>query len=255
MNIFIMDWDVNRCAQWHGDKHLGKMILEGTQLLCNAHHWLGSPAPYRPTHMNHPCSVWARMYLDHWVYLRQLVLAMGREWTHRFGTTHKSATTAASLRYPNLPRGWINPPLVVPEKYQWGSVPISYRLYYLHEKKAMHKWTRRKAPWWIPADPDIEYTEPTLFHVGEDDIPDDVIHVGPGTEFDWLLMQKRLPCGKMTRRISKRRMQNARARHREALRGRHLLCHCRTPHGPRCFGLYALLGANAVTAEGWVGPW
>lgn len=28
MNIFILDWDVKKCAQYHNDKHVVKMILE-----------------------------------------------------------------------------------------------------------------------------------------------------------------------------------------------------------------------------------
>lgn len=28
MNIFILDWDVKKCAQYHNDKHVVKMVLE-----------------------------------------------------------------------------------------------------------------------------------------------------------------------------------------------------------------------------------
>ena len=34
MNIFVLDWDVRKCAQYHNDKHVVKMILETAQLLC-----------------------------------------------------------------------------------------------------------------------------------------------------------------------------------------------------------------------------
>lgn len=36
MNIFILDNDIEKCAQYHVDKHVSKMILESSQLLCTA---------------------------------------------------------------------------------------------------------------------------------------------------------------------------------------------------------------------------
>jgi len=37
MNIFILDEDIDKCAEYHVDKHVVKMILESAQLLCTAH--------------------------------------------------------------------------------------------------------------------------------------------------------------------------------------------------------------------------
>jgi hypothetical protein len=37
MNIFYLSHMVARCAQWHCDKHVVKMILETAQLLYTAH--------------------------------------------------------------------------------------------------------------------------------------------------------------------------------------------------------------------------
>ena len=36
MNIFILDNDIEQCARYHCDQHVGKMILESAQLLCTA---------------------------------------------------------------------------------------------------------------------------------------------------------------------------------------------------------------------------
>ena len=38
MNIFFLDWDIDKCAKDHCDKHVVKMILETAQLLCSTHH-------------------------------------------------------------------------------------------------------------------------------------------------------------------------------------------------------------------------
>lgn len=150
MNIFFLSWNFDQCAKWHGDKHVGKMALEGTQLLCNAISSTGKPAPYKPTHMNHPCSVWVKESRENWVYLRQLVRSLGSEFEHRFGKRHKSAELAKTLIIPDLPsNGITRPPLVMPESYHSGSVIGSYRKFYISEKSHLHQWTNRDKPYWI----------------------------------------------------------------------------------------------------------
>jgi len=42
MNIFVLDRDVRKCAEYHNDKHVVKMILESAQLLCGVHHMVES---------------------------------------------------------------------------------------------------------------------------------------------------------------------------------------------------------------------
>ena len=37
MNIFYLDEDVQKCAEYHVDRHVVKMILEYAQLLSTAH--------------------------------------------------------------------------------------------------------------------------------------------------------------------------------------------------------------------------
>jgi deoxyribose-phosphate aldolase len=52
MNIFILDTDIKKCAEYHLDKHCVKMILETTQLLNNArikHNPSVAPIYYFPT--------------------------------------------------------------------------------------------------------------------------------------------------------------------------------------------------------------
>ena len=42
MNIFYLSHDPKKAAQYQYNKHVVKMILETAQLLCTAHHELGS---------------------------------------------------------------------------------------------------------------------------------------------------------------------------------------------------------------------
>ena len=36
MNLFYLDEDLDKCAEYHVDKHIVKMPLEAAQLLCTA---------------------------------------------------------------------------------------------------------------------------------------------------------------------------------------------------------------------------
>jgi hypothetical protein len=84
MNIFILDWDVKKCTQYHVDKHVVKMILETAQLLCGVHHVTDEvttkyrtstdQVPYKLSHKNHPCAIWARKSLSNYLYLCELGL-------------------------------------------------------------------------------------------------------------------------------------------------------------------------------------
>lgn len=149
MNIFILHWDVKQNAEWHCDKHVRKMILEYTQLLCTTLNYYGQESPYKSTHTNHPAAVWTRMNLLHWVYLRQLALALCAEYTYRWDKVHKCEGVIRSLPLPKIKRSlFCKPPLMMPDDCKKHSVPISYRLYYLNYKQHILQWTKRERPLW-----------------------------------------------------------------------------------------------------------
>ena len=80
MNIFYLDEDVKKCAEYHCDKHCIKMILETAQLLCGVHWATGGDAPYRLSHKNHPCAIWARESYSNYVWLTDLGFALCNEY-------------------------------------------------------------------------------------------------------------------------------------------------------------------------------
>ena len=82
MNIFVLDTDPIKAAQYHADKHVVKMITETAQLLNSTYYFTNEKdkASYKLTHKNHPCSIWARESLDNWVWLKQLGLALYDEY-------------------------------------------------------------------------------------------------------------------------------------------------------------------------------
>ena len=153
MNIFILHNNPTRAAQMQCDKHVVKMILESCQMLSTIHHLHNSPSPYKPTHKNHPCTVWARECRANYVWLVTHALALCKEYTYRYGKKHKSEDIIAQqLQYPpaTLPILRMTPfALAMPEEYKCNSAVKSYRTYYIRDKASIAKWTKRKEPKWF----------------------------------------------------------------------------------------------------------
>lgn len=87
MNIFMTDACPVQSALWLDDKRVVKMALESTQLLSNA---MGGP--YKPTHQNHPCSVWAaedgRNYAWLWRHAVELCFIYARIYGRHHACIH-----------------------------------------------------------------------------------------------------------------------------------------------------------------------
>lgn len=153
MNIFFLHFDPETCAKWHVNKHVVKMILEYTQLLCTAWHEtdptheLFTPQ-YKSTHKNHPSAVWVRQYVDNYEWLCALGLALCEEYTRRYNKVHKCATLlhALSCNTPPLPQGWCDPPQCMPDQYKDEDSIVAYRNYYCFGKSHILQWKRRKVP-------------------------------------------------------------------------------------------------------------
>jgi hypothetical protein len=151
MNIFILDNDVKKCAQYHVDKHVLKMVVETSQLLCGVHWVLGNEAPYKLSHKNHPCAIWARESLSNYVYLCELGLELCNEYTYRYGKRHKSLDVIlwCIINRPNIPdKGFTEPAKAMPDEYKVDDVVQSYRNYYMGAKSGFAVWKMRDIPHW-----------------------------------------------------------------------------------------------------------
>lgn len=156
MNIFVLDRDVRRCAVYHSDRHVVKMVLESAQMLCTVLHQNGIDAPYRPTHMHHPCTLWAGGSLSNWLWLRDLALALNEEYRYRYGRSSDHASGAVVKGLPKPPLkdpGLTEFAQAMPEQYRIPGDPVgAYRRFYLAEKSRFASWTRREVPeWFAPA--------------------------------------------------------------------------------------------------------
>lgn len=156
MNIFVLDTDVVKCAQYHLDKHCVKMILESTQLLNNAliKHDASYVPVYKQTHKNHPASIWSAESVANFDWLIGMSLSLSNEYTFRYGKRHKCQSIIEGFRDSSsrlkIPSGDMTPfKLCMPEIYHTDDAVRSYRLYYKGDKSDIAKWTKREIPnWW-----------------------------------------------------------------------------------------------------------
>jgi hypothetical protein len=152
MNIFVLDYDIAKCASFHNDRHCVKMLLESAQMLSTACRISGVDCGYKATHINHPCNKWVRASLSNWFWLRDLVINLNAEWRRRFNhqENHKSFEVAMILPYPKIKDiGLTKFALAMPEEYKCDDVVQSYRKYYIGEKRQIAKWSSNIPWWWI----------------------------------------------------------------------------------------------------------
>lgn len=153
MNIFVLDGDIQKCVEYHADQHVVKMTLESTQMLCTVCRKHGMDAPYKPTHANHPCTLWAGASLENWKWLRFLALSLNEEYKFRFGRRkdHRSATIARELEEPPIENiGLTAFAQAMPEEYRVpGNAVKAYRRFYVAEKAGFATWTKRPVPQWF----------------------------------------------------------------------------------------------------------
>ena len=155
MNIFLLDTDTRKCAQYHCDKHVVKMILETAQLLCGVHHMtdqVTDQVPYQLSHKNHPCAIWSRESLSNYLYLCDLGLELCKEYTYRYGKRHKSQDVIewCVTNKPNIcDKEFTEPARAMPNEYKVDSVVESYRNYYIGEKSKIAVWKNREIPEWF----------------------------------------------------------------------------------------------------------
>ena len=177
MNIFYLHPKATRCAKWHCDKHVVKMILETAQLLYTAHWVLATAAGAKPNfdtaptsksrptergyisihNQKHPCAIWTRESLQHYKWLCELGLALCLEFRHRFGDKAHSCEKHLLWLTWNPPaqlkdKGWTQPPKAMPEEFKRSkNSVVCYRIYYMEGKgsRGLLKYTARHRPHWI----------------------------------------------------------------------------------------------------------
>lgn len=121
-------------------------------MLSTAQHLCGIEAMYKPTHVNHPCAVWVRESIGNYNLLLEYTRAVLNEYTFRYEKFHacESILYYCSVEKPKLPNLGITPiRLAMPDEYKCADPVLSYRRYYMAEKRHIAEWKKRERPdWW-----------------------------------------------------------------------------------------------------------
>jgi len=155
MNIFVLDNNFDKCARYHCNQHVVKMILESAQILCSALCLNGYQTPYKLTHAKHPCVLWAAESYDNFLWLKSLAFALNKEYRYRYDKNidHKSIgviKTLTGMTYTG--HGLTSFAQAMPDEYRNIDNPVAaYRNYYKGEKLHFATWTKRKPPRWLYA--------------------------------------------------------------------------------------------------------
>ena len=146
MNIFYLHSDPVKAAQIQYNKHVVKMVLESAQMLCTAHHHYAEILaqdpdyiPYKKAHYNHPSTIWCRQNYKQYMWLYDHMIALGDEYTKRYGKEHLTITKCKeplSFAPRGIPDGnFIEPPQAMPDQYiVLGCSITAYWNYYEGEK-------------------------------------------------------------------------------------------------------------------------
>lgn len=182
MNLFYLDQDIDKLAEYHVDSHVIKMVTEAAQLLTTTvwvDHLLGyiprkltseellvikeakAKEPsieertftrFLPTHINHPCAIWVRSSMDNYEWTHNYCDALNSEYRFRWqrNMDHKSFTAASNLPpVKHLPRlGITERPQCMPEDIKDSDPILAYRMFYMLEKAPFAVWKRREKPYW-----------------------------------------------------------------------------------------------------------
>lgn len=180
MNLFFLDHDLDKCAEYHIDKHVGKMQLEAAQLMTTTL-WVDKYLGFIPrkltseelgvlndvkrvtppinervftrylfTHPNHPSAIWARSSLEHHYWIINYINALNKETMWRGNKSHASCAEANRMPEPtNLPdKGWTTPALAMPDELKSDDAVASYRMFYMLDKAPFASWKVRGKPYW-----------------------------------------------------------------------------------------------------------
>ena len=159
MNIFYFDECPVKSAIAQPDKMLVKMPLETAQMLSTAHRVLDgdsyadSVGLYKQAFVNHPCTIWARQCVINYSWLYRHFIALGEEYTYRYGKEHETARKLRGnlTRLPTniKPDFFAEPPQCMPFTCKMLNAIDAYKRYYIREKASFAKWTNRQIPEWF----------------------------------------------------------------------------------------------------------
>lgn len=164
MNIFVLDKDPYKAAEYYCDKHVPKMCVELYQQLGSAVIRHGANpeqmpltskgTPLKGGYHNHPCTRWCGDSRINFMWASSHAIALCLQYNLRY---HKIHACESGIRHlcemQHMISGESLTPfaLAMPDQYKSDDPVESYRNYYRYEKKDFAKWSKNNNTpyWWI----------------------------------------------------------------------------------------------------------
>lgn len=171
MNIFAIEQKSNGSIDWEksaqslDNLRVVKMILESCQLLSTALHKNGiEGARYKPTHLNHPSTIWTAESSANFENLILHTQAMLDEYTDRFKKVHACKSVLENNIIPlyeenkhKFPSNVATPlRAAMPKEFVTSNIVESYQNYYVTKEKM--RYPKNKVPGWFIQKRSIYYT-------------------------------------------------------------------------------------------------
>ncbi len=156
MNIFFLDKDPKKAAEYLCDKHVPKMLLESSQMLSTAvQRHLGTIDDlYKPAYPKHPMTIWVGESQGNFSWALKNAIAINKQYEDRFHKKHKSMSIINYIRHwafqYDIPGGTMKaPPQCMPDEHKANDYVVAYRRYYMKDKAYFAKWEKcTGSPYW-----------------------------------------------------------------------------------------------------------
>ena len=177
MNIFILDSNIEKNAQYYVDKHVTKIQVECWQMMSmvireytnnkdNYENEFSLLNKHSKSHANHPCTLWIKESWGNFMYVYELMEALTNEHIYRFNPKNVHLSYKKMIQFfESVSNDWIENELkskfknddlmefaiaISNTEIVIESDPVqSYRNYYNVNKRHLHKWTKRETPYFI----------------------------------------------------------------------------------------------------------
>jgi hypothetical protein len=164
MNLFILDTDPTKCAEYHCDKHVVKMPTETAQMISFVYHdkdFWNNHLPecimgFSKTHYKHPCSIWIRESLSNFKFACKLGIALYEEYQFRYNKPDKHQRCKNIFEFalqnpPDIQDKGLTPfALAMDDCFiKYDSAIQNYQEYYRIGKSHILNWTKRKRPYFL----------------------------------------------------------------------------------------------------------
>lgn len=158
MNIFFLDEDLVKSAEYHVTRHVSKLAIEANQLLSECYRG-EHPYSMSKAHKNHPMAIWIRKTQGNFDYVVKYVDALCKECAFRGYKNEKNLDVLSfckahpptnleslSMDFTNPPRCFGDLKGVIPET---DNVVTDYRNYYVLGKQHLKHYKNRNIPDWF----------------------------------------------------------------------------------------------------------